>query len=551
MNDQAGKRLDTPDARAGAAAGGRPLRSFDQEYDAVICRARVLLTAGALAVLLIDPPDFTPSRLALDLALAIHLICSLALCMPSGAFLERCKRAAVLFDTVWYLLLIGLTGGTTSPLFLLLLFPVTTIAFRDGYQPAWKMSIVLALSFIAVAMLVPPHAFASELNRFLLRPAYLLVLGRLVAYLGGAQYETRRKLQLLNDLSAIANPRFGAEQTLLNATQHLREFYRASQCLLLHAEFEAVAIANRARSTMQRMPQDLLALLHSLPPDEFVFYANGKVVAPRDASPHLAETCAGIADLLEECSFASTPAAWRAPVRVYVAPAAPAAGGAARPFLQQAVEHLLQVVENVRLVDQLASQALASERSRISRDVHDNTIQPYIALQLGLRALLRKQPAGSQIADDLGSLLRLTGQGIAELRRYTVQLKHSRNSGHVLAAAIRRHAEELRTRLAVDSTVDVADDLQLNDRLAAEILHMITEGLSNVRRHARTRQAHIGLRLDDAGRIELAISHPRAAGETAGFRPRSISERAEALGGQAEVAVNARDEIAVTVTIPL
>jgi signal transduction histidine kinase len=555
MNDQPQMHLDAPcppTASSASGASGRPcLKSFDDEYHAIICRARVFLAAGALVALLIDPPNFTPSHLWLNLLLAANLFYSLMLCLQNGALIGFCKRAAVALDAVWYLLLIGMTGGVTSPLFLLLLFPITAVAFRKGYPPAWKMSLGLACSFIAVAVLAPPQVFAIELNMALLRPAYLLVLGQLVAYLGGAQYETRRKLQLLNDLSTIANPRFGAGQTLANATERLRDFYHAHHCLLLHNELELVAIANRTRATVQRPPDALASLLLSLPQDQFVFYADGKVVVPPDACPGLVETCAGIADLLEETSFASTPIAWRAPVRVYIAPASQAIGGAARPFLHQAVEHLLQVVENVRLVDQLASQALASERRRISRDIHDNTIQPYIALQLGLRALILKQPAGSQIVSDLDQLIRLTEQGIAELRRYTVQLKNSRDSGNVLATAIRRQIEELQVRLDVETTVEVADDLQLNDRLAAEILQMITEGLSNVRRHAATRSAHVRLQTSDAGWLELTIANPRSTGETADFLPRSLSERAEALGGLVEVGTAANDDIAVIIKIPL
>ena len=56
-------------------------------------------------------------------------------------------------------------------------------------------------------------------------------------------------------------------------------------------------------------------------------------------------------------------------------------------FLQQVANQALPVIENIRLVERLASDASEEERNRIARSVHDRVIQPYYGLQIGLKAL--------------------------------------------------------------------------------------------------------------------------------------------------------------------
>ena len=59
------------------------------------------------------------------------------------------------------------------------------------------------------------------------------------------------------------------------------------------------------------------------------------------------------------------------------------------------IEHVTPVLENIRLVDRLASEAAEYERQRIARDIHDGMIQPYIGLQLGLAAIRQKIERGN------------------------------------------------------------------------------------------------------------------------------------------------------------
>lgn len=99
--------------------------------------------------------------------------------------------------------------------------------------------------------------------------------------------------------------------------------------------------------------------------------------------------------------------------------------------------------------------------------------------------------------------------------------------------------------------VEAQTDIHVNDRLAAEVFQMVAEGLSNVRRH--TSSVHATIRLAcHSGCLTLCIENDTAQ-EVAlrSFTPRSITERATALGGRVHIQGTKNGDTAVVVDIPL
>jgi signal transduction histidine kinase len=120
----------------------------------------------------------------------------------------------------------------------------------------------------------------------------------------------------------------------------------------------------------------------------------------------------------------------------------------------------------------------------------------------------------------------------------------------VLLYAVGRFAGTFSVATQIEVQVEAAADLRINDRLAAEVFQMVVEGLSNIRRHTRAACASIELtRQNDC--LRLQIVNDGAAAAPLGFIPRSISERAAALGGQAHVDHIAGVATQVTIEIPL
>jgi signal transduction histidine kinase len=221
-------------------------------------------------------------------------------------------------------------------------------------------------------------------------------------------------------------------------------------------------------------------------------------------------------------------------------------------FISQLAEHVLPALENVELLDRLATEAAGRQREKISRDIHDSTIQPYIGLKLGLEALVIKCASGRQINEDVAKLIRLADSSIAELRGYVGKLKgeSGEESGKVLISAVKQQALKFQEFYNVEVNVEAADGFYMNDRLAAEAFQIVSEGLSNIRRHTKSKRATIGIRRE-AELLVLEIKNDNDGTVRAGeFLPKSIASRAESLGGRAHIET-LESHTRVLVKIPL
>jgi len=220
-------------------------------------------------------------------------------------------------------------------------------------------------------------------------------------------------------------------------------------------------------------------------------------------------------------------------------------------FLLQVITYFTPVIENIRLVDRLASDAAEVERQRIAHDIHDSVIQPYIGLQIGLTAIIQKLEAGDTNA--IGDIKRLNeqiGTVVGNLRSYMHGLTISGESENILLSSVRRFAATFAETTGIAVQVQAAGDMRLNDRLSAEVFQMVTEGLSNIHRHTHAMQASIELAQRN-NHVVLMIEDQAVSGSAvAPFTPRSITERATTLGGRVRVDQHEHGS-AVIVEIPL
>jgi len=273
-----------------------------------------------------------------------------------------------------------------------------------------------------------------------------------------------------------------------------------------------------------------------------------------------------LAGMLEAQRYLSVPVYYRhqAVGRMFIIDGPNRIDGPDMDFVLQLMDHVTPVMENIRLIDNLASDAAEQERRRIAHDIHDSVIQPYLGLQFGLSALDQKLESGNtSIRDNVQELLELTNHELAALRRFVGGLRANEERMDILLPAIERYAE--RFSLVTGIKVDVAahGKIKVNDRLAAELFQIVAEGLSNVRRHAFCRDAMVEISCKETSLLlQIKNSRPRTGAATDGergeaqdgvksFRPHSIAERAASLGGDTQVFVDEKDYTVVSVGIPL
>lgn len=219
-----------------------------------------------------------------------------------------------------------------------------------------------------------------------------------------------------------------------------------------------------------------------------------------------------------------------------------------------------QQKEKLELLNKIASSAATAAttnatlamRHKISLDLHDSTIQPYIGLKLGLEALRRKIPEGAAIAAEVDELVIMAEESIAELRQYIGGLKYQINPqfipqlnpqlGTSLVASILELAKKYQLRHGIEVAVNADTQLQLSEHLSNEIYQLVCEGLSNIHRHTQSKKAEINLYYQNNQLVIEVINQDDSAQDFIHFKPRSMSERVSYLGGTINVNHTAGDK---------
>lgn len=556
------------------------LHALESVDDRMICLMRLILALSALLIIYIDPsePDnFVATTYA---ALVVYSLYSAVL------YFLSLRRSHLLPDgiTHWidigcFLVLVSLSSGTSSIFFFFFFFAILVASFRRGFSSGLRVTIVSALLFTIVGLATAHAGEDFELNRFLLRPTYLLVLGYMIAYWGGREIRFKQRLSLLKEITRLSNPRFDVGYTVGSMLKKLQVFYSAESCLLLlfdtqHNEQRLFHLERdqRAESVRyERIPAKLAEVLLSLS-DNIAIVHRGKrrLRSSFNCSEYafdLERECVctekwrqaaqSLAAKLEMDSFVSVPLRYRHRVigRLYLAARQATFDPSDVDFLMQVVEQIMPVIHNISLLDRLTTHAAEEERRRLARDIHDSVIQPYLGLQYKLAAISNKAADGCDVAGDINRLFQMTVDEVSSLRGFVLGLKDNNGREGNFLSSVRRFAARFADGYDLDVQVENKGEIDINGQLAAELIRIVHEGLSNVRKHTDATSSKITLERVDS-RLLLSIENNGGRVEDddasgAHFIPGSITERAEGLGGQVHVEQSRDGYTTVKVEIPL
>ena len=227
--------------------------------------------------------------------------------------------------------------------------------------------------------------------------AVLLLMGLFIAR-GNAEFTLRRRLAFLNDLNALASPRYNLGHAMKTLSEMLRAFHRADSCIVVMADgqsdgyllWEANAEPREAPMHGERITTELAEPLLGSSPELAMVYA----AAASGSTPSWAPTIASASSCARPSAlrWSSLRTCWKRTL----SSRCPSTSGIGRSdgyvtsrrfrymepdlrFLQQVIGQAALVVENIP-PRSAGSEVATHERRRISRDLHDGTIQPYIGL---------------------------------------------------------------------------------------------------------------------------------------------------------------------------
>jgi signal transduction histidine kinase len=220
-----------------------------------------------------------------------------------------------------------------------------------------------------------------------------------------------------------------------------------------------------------------------------------------------------------------------------------------------------------QLLDQQRALAVADERRRLARDLHDSVTQTVFSLSLGARAirgLMRRNPAAA--VDALGEQEAAAQQALAEMRALLAQLREPESafaapaSGLAdnqedLIALLAEHCTQLRRQSGLDVSLEAPIALALPATVARELFAVAREALHNVVKHSGVDRATCAVRLNGSA-VTLTIADSGCGGApdqiaNGGLGLRGMRERADALGGVLTVHSIVGTGTTVRVHVPL
>ena len=174
--------------------------------------------------------------------------------------------------------------------------------------------------------------------------------------------------------------------------------------------------------------------------------------------------------------------------------------------------------------------AVAEERARVAREIHDGLAQYLFALSTHAQMLQAGAPV-DEVAPQLTQAAALAQQEA----RFAILTLSSASGTAPFDSALRRYVELLTSdgELAVDLEIDPGIHLAPDEQI--EIFRIVQEGLGNVRRHANATRAELVIGRRASGERFVAIEDdgegfpPEA--ETVGQGLRNMRDRASSIEG--------------------
>jgi signal transduction histidine kinase len=554
----------------------------------MIAAIRCILAFSGLVIIYVDPTQPAIFSALTYSSLVIYGIWS---CVLAIMAFRRDLSAPPPRDTHWgdvlfCAYLVTLTQGTNSLFFTFFLFAILSASFSRGIQEGLLVTGASVILFILASLWFEPGA-KFGFDQSLVRPIYLLTLGYMISYWGGHEITQRRRIKILQDVNNQLNQRLGYDHAIRVNLERILNYYDAKACILVlqrpasppnylsyfisHHQHNRTTnnhsnhsdSVNQDSTNPNSINDESAKILLSLPdtfstcyeqsPAWWKRYCPGAYKPPSDVA--LSDKLNMLANLLDTKCYLTVPYNQNdgSTGRIYLIPQT-------HGFLQSDVEFVAQllaaishVVENIKLMDELVSSSAKHERFKISLDIHDTTIQPYIGLKLGLDALNRQAGLDNPLRNEISELLCMTEATISDLRRYVTTLREDQVlTGDSLVASINEQADHFKRFYGIDVKVKCDSEVRLNSRLAYAVLQIFSEGLSNILRHTQTKRAYISVYCKNQNlQLEIANELSDQMNLNPDFIPRSINARALSLGGACFVKSDANRYTVVHISIPL
>ena len=216
---------------------------------------------------------------------------------------------------------------------------------------------------------------------------------------------------------------------------------------------------------------------------------------------------------------------------------------------------LTQSEERAQLIDELESSraqvarlSAAAERARLAGEIHDTLAQGFTSIITLLQA------ADPELRDErLALAVRTAKENLAEARALVAALSPSALASGSLPDSVRRQAARFTEETGTPATFRVSgDERNLPTPVEVVVLRAAQEALTNVRRHARAREAAVLIAYTPAN-VRLVVRDDGCgfpAGSSDGYGLSGMRARAEQVNGVLTVRSHADMGTTIELEVP-
>jgi PAS domain S-box-containing protein len=204
---------------------------------------------------------------------------------------------------------------------------------------------------------------------------------------------------------------------------------------------------------------------------------------------------------------------------------------------RRAESEMHQLNAQLRELSSSLQEVREQERSRISRELHDDLGQQLTGLKLELAWLSTRIKEGREMPlERVADMKRMLDVAITSVRRISTDLRPLILDDLGFAEAVEWHVSEVSKRSDLDIVLDLpAHEMVNDDARATTLFRIVQESLTNILRHANARHVDISLSSDgDSLCLQIrddGVGMPEKI-RVGGIGLFSMRERVKALGGE-------------------
>lgn len=222
-----------------------------------------------------------------------------------------------------------------------------------------------------------------------------------------------------------------------------------------------------------------------------------------------------------------------------------------------------QMQAQAQLLEQQRALATLHERERVARELHDTLGQVlgYLKMQAAVAQRLLERDEQLEAKRRMARLEAAAQDAQSDIREYILGTRTGVSSSTPLAPALSDYLRRFSENYGIATELNVSPELAnrvFEPMAGAQLLRIIQEALTNVRKHARAHRVDVQIAVrdssaeatvqDDGQGFDPALVQPAGAQR---FGLQVMQERAEEVGGAVAVHSAPSEGTRVVITIPL